>query len=259
MSGFFETLLGGGGAILGGVGGGVVGAATGAVVEGATGAAIGGVSGLAVAGVGAGPGAAGGALIGGGYGATVGGVTGAVGGAAGGWAWGSAAGANIDKHISEWRNADKAADKADAKASTITCATCAQNPCAKYACGGFPPSSSKYKGGAHGCLTGTDETKGDNLDSHHIPARAISPLHPDVGPAIQMDPRDHRMTNSYGRSASSNSILAGQQEMIASGNFIAAQAIDVTEVKAKFPGKYDAAIDQMEAYTVCLKKNGIIK
>lgn len=256
MSGFFETLFSGGGAILGGVGGGVAGAATGAAVEGAAGALIGGAGGAVVAGVGALPGAAAGATIGGGYGATVGGIAGATAGVAGGYTWGGAAGANIDKHISEWWNADQAADKADAKAKAITCATCAQNPCAALACG--VGTDSEFRGGAHGCMTGTPETKGDKLDSHHMPAKAISPLHPDVGPAIQMKERDHRLTNSYGRSPKSNATLAGQQEMIASGNFIAAQGIDVAEIEAKFPGKYTKAIAQMEAYTACLKKHGII-
>jgi hypothetical protein len=260
MSGFFETLFGGGGAILGGVGGGVAGAATGAVVEGATGAAIGGLGGLAVAGVGATPGAAGGALIGGGYGATVGGVTGAVGGAVGGWTWGSAAGANIDKHISEWMNADKAADKADAKAKTITCATCAQNPCAALACG---VPGSKYRGGAHGCMTGTDETKGDNLDSHHMPAKAVSPLNPNVSPAIQMEPEDHRMTLSYGRNVSSP-YLSTQAKLIDSGQFMKAVQMDVIDVKRIAikngdPARYDSAIAQVMAYAECLKKNGVIR
>uniref|UniRef100_UPI0019805337 hypothetical protein n=1 Tax=Rhizobium sp. FKY42 TaxID=2562310 RepID=UPI0019805337 len=95
-------------------------------------------------------------------------------------------------------------------------------------------------------------------DSHHMPAKSLSPLHPNVSPAIQMDQRDHRLTNSYGRSPQSNSTLAGQQEMIASGNFMAAQGIDVAEVEAKFPGKYTKAIYQMEAYTTCLKKHGLV-
>ncbi|MBK8456231.1 MAG: hypothetical protein IPL47_03255 [Phyllobacteriaceae bacterium] len=146
--------------------------------------------------------------------------------------------------------------KAKDKAGTTTddCATC-KNPCAHLACGA---PGSKYRGGAHGCMTGTPSTKGDGLDSHHMPADSVSSLNREAGPAIQMDPRDHRMTNSYGRSPATNGTLAAQRQMITSGNFIAAQAIDVAEVMAKFPGKYDAAIAQMEAYTACLKKNGLI-
>ncbi len=100
---------------------------------------------------------------------------------------------------------------------------------------------------------------GDGLDSHHMPADSISTLPRAMGPAIQMDPRDHRRTNSYGGRPQTNGVLAGQQRLINSGNFVPAQAIDVAEVLAKFPGKYDAAILQMEAYTACLKRNGLIQ
>ena len=145
--------------------------------------------------------------------------------------------------------ADQAADQATT--SSLTCANCAENPCAHLACGA---PGSNYRGGAHGCMA---TPTGDGRDSHHMPARSISPLHPAVGPASQMDPRDHRLTNSYGRTPATNATLASQQQMIASGNFVSAQAIDVAEVLTKFPGKYDAAIAQMEAYTACLKRNGL--
>ena len=148
---------------------------------------------------------------------------------------------------------DSADEQAGATATAVTCATCAQNPCAHLACGA---PGSQYRGGAHGCMT---QPTGDGKDSHHMPARSISPVHPNVGPSIQMDPIDHRRTNSYGATPASNAVLAGQQDMVASGNFIGAQAIDVAEVLAKFPGKYDSAIIQMEAYTACLKQNGIVR
>jgi hypothetical protein len=252
------------GGLAGGVGNGLAQGAKGAVVGGGVGALAGAATG-AIVGVPTGPGeiltipsgaavgAVGGAVVGGAYGA----VDGVSKGVPVGADYGASAGKWLDQKIAQMTGADDAAEQTGAKtgATAITCATCAQNPCAALACGN---RGSKYRGGAHGCMTGTDETKGDALDSHHMPARSISPLHPDVGPAIQMDPRDHRMTNSYGRSAATNATLASQQEMIASGNFIIAQGIDVAEVKAKFPGKYDSAIDQMEVYTACLKANKII-
>lgn len=135
--------------------------------------------------------------------------------------------------------------------TTDVCTTC-QPPCAFLACGA---PGSTYRGGAHYCMT---QPTGDGRDSHHMPARSISPLPAAMGPAIQMDPRDHYRTNSYGATPRANPILAGQQRMIASGNFMAAQAIDVTEILTKFPGKYDAAIAQMGAYTACLQENGLI-
>ena len=149
-------------------------------------------------------------------------------------------------------NADRAADDdLDATGTTRACESC-ENPCEHLACGS---PNSQFRGGAHGCMT---QPTGDGKDSHHMPARSISPLDPDMGPAIQMDPRDHRRTNSYGRSPNSNDILAGQQDQIAAGNFVAAQAIDIAEVEALFPGKYEEAIAQMMAYTACLRQNGLI-
>lgn len=146
---------------------------------------------------------------------------------------------------------EEAKTQPKARAEPTTCSSCPQ-PCALLACGvpGAP-----YRGGAHGC---TKLPYGDQKDSHHMPADSISPLPRDMAPAIQMDPRDHRLTNSYGASAATNAILAGQQNLIRSGNFLAAQAIDVAEIELKFPGKYTAAIAQMGAYTLCLKANGYI-
>ena len=47
--------------------------------------------------------------------------------------------------------------------------------------------------------------------------------------------------------------------MIASGNFMAATAMDVADIEKNFPGKYTAAIAKMMAYTACLKANGVIQ
>ena len=61
--------------------------------------------------------------------------------------------------------------------------------CAALAC---PPSVGPYRGGAHGC---TKKPTGDGLDSHHIPADAATAMPKDMGPAIQMEPEDHRRTS----------------------------------------------------------------
>jgi hypothetical protein len=257
MSGVFEYLLGGGGAILGGFGGGVAGAATGAVVDGAAGALIGGAGGLAAAGVGVLPGVAGGAVIGGGYGATVGGAAGAAAGGIYGWNQGSKAGAQIDEAISQWLNADKAADKVAEKAGTVTCATCASNPCAALACG---TPGSQYRGGAHGC---TKLPVGDGLDSHHMPADSATVMPREIAPAIQMDPVDHRKTISYGGGATGPH-YAAQRSLVTRGQTMAAIMMDVADVKviaaaAGTPSKYDSAITQMLAYAQCLKQHGILQ
>ncbi|MFO7562940.1 MAG: DUF6531 domain-containing protein [Enhygromyxa sp.] len=62
-----------------------------------------------------------------------------------------------------------------------------------------------YSGGRH---SQTSLPVGDGLDSHHMPAKATyadTALTPADGPAIKMDPSDHRLTGSYGASASSSS------------------------------------------------------
>lgn len=170
------------------------------------------------------------------------------------------AGRWLDNQIAQMMNADDTADKAEAKASPIACATCSQNPCAALACG---TKGAKYRGGAHGCMTGTPETVGDGLDSHHMPADSVSTLNRQVGPAIQMDPADHRKTNSYGGSVNGPR-YAAQRGMVARGQTMAALMMDVADVKAIAAGtgnptKYDGAIAQMLSYAQCLKQNRIIQ
>jgi len=148
----------------------------------------------------------------------------------------------------------KSKDLADTKTDTA-CASCKKNPCDALRCG---TPGAKYRGGAHDCMTGTPETKGDMLDSHHTPAKANSPLPPSMGPAIQMDAADHRQTASYGRS-STDPYMQAQKALIDSGNFSAAIAMDVADITSKFPGKYDAALAQMGAYAACLKANGLVR
>ena len=90
------------------------------------------------------------------------------------------------------------------------------------------------------------------------PARAASYLPPEVGPAIQMDPADHALTASNGRMPGSAGYIAAQRQAIAGENFIAAQAMDIADIRTKFGDKYDSAIAQMEAYSLCLRQHGII-
>ena len=143
---------------------------------------------------------------------------------------------------------------------TVTCARCAANPCALLACG---VPGSKYRGGAHGCMTGTPETVGDGLDSHHMPANSQSPLPTPVGPAIQMDPVDHRLTASYGGGVNGPR-YAPQRGLLARGQAYAAFLLDVADARAVAsaqgnPTKYDDAIEQATAYATCLKANNIIQ
>lgn len=146
----------------------------------------------------------------------------------------------------------EATEKDKAGTKTVTCATCKDNPCASLA-SGVP--GSPYRGGAAGGLRGT---VGDKLSPHHTPADSASHLPWAVGPAVQMDEADHKLTASYGSSASARAYQQAQKKLIDSGNFMAAQAMDIADL-AQFSPKYDNAIAQMEAYTLCLKRNGIIK
>ncbi|MCJ8510561.1 hypothetical protein MUU53_22115 [Rhizobium lemnae] len=155
--------------------------------------------------------------------------------------------------------ADEAADNAGASSAADACVTCTQNPCAALACGA---PGSKYRGGAHGCMTGTTDTKGDKLDSHHTPAAANSNIHREVSTAIQMDPKDHRQTSSYG-GGRTTPYMAGQKRLVDGDNFMGAIAMDIADIrriaaKSGDPSKYDDAIRQMLQYARCLKQNGII-
>jgi hypothetical protein len=264
--GFFESFLGQSGFLLGGAGGLVGGAALG----GAGGAVTGGVTGSVVPGAGT----AAGAIGGGGYGAWVGGAAGAVGGAAAGYGAGTAAGSWVDQtgpgqwvnqqvqDFQDWVYGDQAADKAKVDAASVTCATCAKNPCAELACG---VKDSRYRGGAYGCVGQAENKTGGpgDIHAHHTPAKAYSPLPEPAGPAVQIDRRDHYDTASYGGKVHGPSYLP-QRTALGRGQTMLAIGMDVADLKAIAaksgnPSKYDDAINQMMAYALCLKKHGIIQ
>lgn len=121
--------------------------------------------------------------------------------------------------------------------------------CAAFAC--LAPPVDGFGGGAHGC---TKNPSGDGLDSHHMPADAASPLPRDMGPAIRMEPADHRRTSSYGVGATGP---AGQ--LAQRGQVLAAFNLDAAEVETLFPGKYTASIVQARAYAECLRAHGMIR
>jgi hypothetical protein len=152
--------------------------------------------------------------------------------------------------MSKAESAAQARDKAGTK--TVACATCRDNPCAHLAAG---RPGAKYRGGAAGGLKGV---VGDDISPHHTPADSASPLPWPVGPAVQMDKADHEDTLSYGSSKAALEYQATQRQLINSGQFLKAQAMDIADL-AQFSPKYDDAILQMEAYTICLKKNGLIQ
>jgi hypothetical protein len=148
----------------------------------------------------------------------------------------------------------RAKDESRDAAPSNICQRCQNNPCAALA-GGVP--GTKYKGGAHAIMKGP---VGDGLDSHHMPsADASAPFPRDMGPAIKMDPEDYRETASYGSSPAAVRYRATQRKLIQNGNFTAAFAMDVADIRSQFGSKYDGAIAQATAYMQCLKKHGLVR
>lgn len=112
------------------------------------------------------------------------------------------------------------------------------------------------EGGAHGFMKGPS---GDGKDSHHMPAASASPLPRDAGPAIKMDPADHKRTASHGSGAAAKKYQATQRKLIAQGKFRQAFMMDVADVKAKFGNKYNKGLAEAIAYMECLKRNKVVK
>lgn len=185
---------------------------------------------------------------GGPWGAAAGAVVGAVVGGAVGW-W---VGSTISEAVSN-ANTDADSGAVATTAADVTCATCDKNPCAALAAG---TPGATYRGGAHGAMAAPTN---DGKDSHHTPAKDASYLHPMAGPAIQMDPADHRRTASYGSGTAARAYRARQQQLVNSGQFQAAVAMDVADLTAKFGTKYAGAIAQMEAYATCLQRHGVVR
>jgi RHS repeat-associated protein len=98
----------------------------------------------------------------------------------------------------------------------------------------------RYRGGKHG------DIKKPGLDRHHMPAKQASPLKESEGPAIQMEPADHRRTASYGGGPDSpqQAYRDIQQALLDQGRFDEAFLMDVEDIQSKFGSKYDDAIVQ---------------
>ena len=116
-------------------------------------------------------------------------------------------------------------------------------------------NSGPYRGGSHAEMSGP-QTRGDGLDSHHMPDRNADPsVHPDDGPAIQMDPPDHHATSSNGRNgAEAARYRAESAELIREGRYREAMAREIRDARraaeeaSKDPTKYNEAIQEMLEY-----------
>ena len=119
-----------------------------------------------------------------------------------------------------------------------------------------------YRGGAH---SKTSKPVNDGKDSHHIPAKDSNPqLHPNDGPAIQMDPKDHAKTSSNGQMAGSLEYRESIADLIDGGKLRDAMAKEVKDVRRvakeiKDPKKYNEALQEMLEYFNCLERHGLIK
>jgi len=140
-------------------------------------------------------------------------------------------------------------------------AAAATQACQHLACP--PANGSGYRGGAHWC---TSQPIWDSLDSHHMPAQGYGNKFPvALGPAIQMEPADHRQTASNPTSwVTLGKDYNKQAAHLAVGQNYAAFRLDVeditdVEIYIGQPGKYAAAVAQAEAYMNCLKANKFVQ
>lgn len=112
-----------------------------------------------------------------------------------------------------------------------------------------------YRGGPHSF---TSQPVNDGLDSHHCPAKACysnSSMTQDKGPAIQMDPIDHKQTASYANSSDAQRYREKQKELLNQGRLNEAIQMDVDDIRSKFGNKYDKAIKEMIDYSKTLNPN----
>jgi hypothetical protein len=90
---------------------------------------------------------------------------------------------------------------------------------------------------------------------HHMPANSINGLSDAKGPAIWMYILDHERTASYKNLPGAKEYRIDQQKLINQGDFTKAMIMDIQDIKKKFPGVYDLAIQQM--YKKYLKNQNI--
>lgn len=109
----------------------------------------------------------------------------------------------------------------------------------------------RFLGGAYGCIKGGDTV------GHHTPMNAASYLPLFIGPAIQMDPADHRLLPSTRNKG--GPLATAQLATIYIGSFGAAAKLGDAEVELYFSGKYTNAFRQRDTYIKCLARKNLIK
>jgi hypothetical protein len=114
----------------------------------------------------------------------------------------------------------------------------------------------KGKGGAH---SETTKPKGDGKDSHHMPADGATSLPKKDGPAIKMDPLDHKKTSSNGQRAGHEAYIESVADLLKEGKWRDALAKEIKDVRRVAGKKYNEAIREMMEYAKCLGKHGLLK
>ncbi|SMF22967.1 pre-toxin TG domain-containing protein [Pseudobacteriovorax antillogorgiicola] len=104
--------------------------------------------------------------------------------------------------------------------------------------------SSEALGGKHGLIQG----KVPGNESHHMPAKAASPVSEYNGSAISMKREHHRQTASVGNTQAAKDYRARQKELIERGRFRDALQMDIDDVRSKFDHMYDKEIKEMLDY-----------
>ena len=117
-----------------------------------------------------------------------------------------------------------------------------------------------YRGGAH---SKTSKPANDGKDSHHMPADDVSPLRTNDGPAIQMDPPDHKLTKSNGSQPGSARYRQAIATLLEDGKWREAMVKEIKDIRRigrliGSPRKYNEASLEMLEYFKCLEKNGLL-
>ncbi|MCX7112869.1 MAG: hypothetical protein NTX45_22675 [Proteobacteria bacterium] len=130
------------------------------------------------------------------------------------------------------------------------------DPC-KVLENGIPTDS--YRGGKHGAIQKGGSSYIPPRESHHVPSdnshKQVGTLSTNNAPSIQMDKADHQKTASWGNTPSAKAYRNSQASLLKNGKmgFMAAIAMDITDIRSKFGNKYDGAIAQMLAWAKCKK------
>lgn len=115
-----------------------------------------------------------------------------------------------------------------------------------------------YRGGSYG------GTRQRGIESHHAPANSTSPLPKSQGPAVQMNPFDHRETASHGwggiEGARYRKTIA---ELVGQGKWRQAMVEEIMDIRrvareSGDPTKYNEGIKEMLEYFKCLEKHKLL-